>query len=64
MSGLADPEEKTETLRATNIRLRWSREEREYREYYKHSAPLEPGGEGMPLALRGRVKVKVEPRPN
>src|SRR5215467_12468251 len=30
---------------ATNIRLRWSREEMEGCGCYKHSAPLEPGGD-------------------
>src|SRR5262249_3122969 len=33
-------------LRATNIRLRWSRVATEMPACYKHSAPLEPGGDG------------------
>jgi len=37
---------------ATNIRLRWSREGMECRGRYKHSAPLEPGGDGMPGVLQ------------
>src|SRR5262245_24493120 len=38
-------------LRATNIRLRWSRGEMESMGY-KHSAPLEPGGDGMACVLQ------------
>src|SRR5262249_45468006 len=34
-------------LRATNIRLRWSREVMEWPACYKHPAPLEPDGDGM-----------------
>src|SRR5262249_11245310 len=32
---------------ATNIRLRWSREAMEWPACYKHSAPLEAGGDGI-----------------
>src|SRR5215469_10322612 len=36
----------------TNIRLRWSREEMGMPGYYKHSAPLEPGGDEKAWVLQ------------
>src|SRR5215471_2305021 len=36
----------------TNIRLRWSREGMEMPGYYKHSAPLEPAGDGDAWVLQ------------
>src|SRR5262249_52984093 len=41
---------------ATNIRLRWSREVMEMPACYKHSAPLEPGGDGTAWATNIRLR--------
>src|SRR5262249_48304930 len=50
--GSAGAGKRRKCLSATNIRLRWSRVATEMPACYKHSAPLEPGGDGNACVLQ------------